>query len=280
MAYPEVIRPILLRKAAVEAGLNSWQIAKIAESIPFKVLQRRCLFLGLSDGARIDIFRRYNNLDLSHEQIYPTYELSPGRVDALLAKLTKDLTYLLGHEPSDEVKNFQNIVLLDDFSASGISYLNKDQEQETYSGKVAKFYSSVIDRESEVSKLIDVNNAEIFVVLYIATRQALEHLNNIIDEMWTPTGSRSSVIVVHPLSDNIKLKPGTAGSIEQLIQGYYDETIQNEHTDKGGTDLRYGFAGCGLPVVLPHNTPNNSLSLIWAQTENVRALFPRVNRHK
>src|SRR5947199_10188160 len=28
--------------------------------------------------------------------------------------------------------------------------------------------------------------------------------------------------------------------------------------------LRYGFAGGGLPLVLSHNTPNNSIGLLWA----------------
>jgi hypothetical protein len=50
IAYPDHIRPRLLRKVAVEAGYNERHVAKVANSIEFKIRQRQCLFLGLSDG--------------------------------------------------------------------------------------------------------------------------------------------------------------------------------------------------------------------------------------
>ena len=68
--------------------------------------------------------------------------------------------------------------------------------------------------------------------------------------------------------------------MEKLIDDYYDNSIEDEHTEKGGSGLKYGFANCGLPLILSHNTPNNSLALLWAETDQVRALFPRVTRHK
>jgi hypothetical protein len=68
--------------------------------------------------------------------------------------------------------------------------------------------------------------------------------------------------------------------MEPLIEQYYDKSIEDQHTGVGGADVKYGFARCGLSLVLPHNTPNNSLALLWAETEKVRALFPRVQRHR
>ena len=45
--------------------------------------------------------------------------------------------------------------------------------------------------------------------------------------------------------------------------------------------MRLGFADGRLPLVLSHNTPNNSIYLIWAEDgHKVLGLFPRVSRHK
>ena len=54
---------------------------------------------------------------------------------------------------------------------------------------------------------------------------------------------------------------------------------------KGGKDAHFGFGECGLPLVLDHNTPNNSLALLWAETPGdggkhpMRPLFRRRQRH-
>jgi hypothetical protein len=48
--------------------------------------------------------------------------------------------------------------------------------------------------------------------------------------------------------------------------------------------MKYGYANCALPVVLEHNTPNNSIPLLWAETEGksgvkMHPLFFRRDRH-
>lgn len=73
----------------------------------------------------------------------------------------------------------------------------------------------------------------------------------------------------------------------KLVQAYYNDAIANKnpHMKKGGEDARYGFGKCGLPLVLEHNTPNNSLALLWAETSGegggraMRPLFRRRQRH-
>jgi hypothetical protein len=45
--------------------------------------------------------------------------------------------------------------------------------------------------------------------------------------------------------------------------------------------MRFGYADCRLPPILPHNAPNNSLYLLWGEYEQTfTGLFPRVSRHK
>ena len=66
---------------------------------------------------------------------------------------------------------------------------------------------------------------------------------------------------------------------------YYDKSIENDHTREGGTDAKLGFGQCALPLILEHNTPNNAVSLLWADTEGkdeqhaMRPLFRRRQRH-
>lgn len=275
MAYPDHIRPILLRSAAAATGISAWQVAKVAQSLAFVTLQRSCLFLGLSDGARIDVFRRHNSHDLSHEQVYPIYEISSGRGAVLISKLRASLAGFSA--PSAANAKFTTVVLMDDFSASGVSYLRK--ESDGYDGKIAKFFNYVGDPKNDVSKLIDLQETEFYVLLYMATEQAKAYLEENLAEMATAKGVKCSIIVVDALGSEMKLAAGQGEPIEQLIDVHYDDAIEDEHTKKGGSDLKYGFAKCGIPLILSHNTPNNSLALLWAETDKVRALFPRVTRH-
>jgi hypothetical protein len=48
--------------------------------------------------------------------------------------------------------------------------------------------------------------------------------------------------------------------------------------------MKYGYADCALPLVLEHNTPNNAIPILWAETEGklgepMRPLFFRRDRH-
>ena len=63
---------------------------------------------------------------------------------------------------------------------------------------------------------------------------------------------------------------------------YCDWKAADDHFRVGGTDdPRAGFANCALPVVLSHNTPNNSIYVLWGpENSEFFGLFPRVSRHR
>lgn len=58
------------------------------------------------------------------------------------------------------------------------------------------------------------------------------------------------------------------------------------HNDRQpqATEAKLGFGGLGLPIIMEHNTPNNAVSLLWAESDGtqghpMRPLFRRRQRH-
>lgn len=288
VAYPDHVRPALLSRVAAEypgeLGTSQYRVGRIAASRQFAAWQRRTLFLGLSDGARIDAFRRANR-DLNHEQIWQTYELSKDRVSRLLEKLSEHLAQILGRPPTAEERSFRTLVLIDDFSAGGTSYYAPKQKGKM-GGKVAAFFDAVCKGANPVSKLIDRAKIEVVILLYMATQTAAGHLRQCSEKLWGGKQIPSSVHVVQELPDTLRVTSGGGEPIAALIQNYYPDedhkVLFDSHLKKGGTtDARYGYAAGGLPVVLHHNTPNNSIALLWSYEGcSIRGLFPRVQRHK
>ena len=93
-----------------------------------------------------------------------------------------------------------------------------------------------------------------------------------------------------PANLPIDSDPKSYADFLKLTQTYYDPIIRTKHTDIGGVShLGLGYGGCALPLVLEHNTPNNSIALLWAETDGsgrdgnctpaMRPLFRRRQRH-
>ena len=276
MAYPDHIRPYLLRRAAQKIEQDWRRVGRVAGSKEFHVIRRRCLFLGLSDGARIDLFRR-SSQELNHEQIWQTHELADDRVEELLEKLAEDVADMRG-EAKEETK-FTTVVLLDDFSASGRSYY-MPKDDGTLGGKIAKFYQQLANPQSTISRLVDLKRLDLFILLYMATEQAIKHLCQCSATLMD--GVTTTIEVVQRLPDHLRVTPNDSRELGKIIDRYYDHDIHDAHMKRGGTtDSKYGFAECGLPLVLHHNTPNNAIALLWSyEDKKVRGLFPRIRRHK
>lgn len=268
ITYPDVVRPLLLDRAAIVEDIPRHHLSRILKSKTFSKLQRSSLFLGLSDGARIDLFRR-SNQELSHEQIFQSYELAS-------TKLTELST---GPSTSKEDPLVPAVVLLDDFSASGTSYFRREEGE--FKGKIAKFLN-LIGTDTTWRTLVRVPDTMVIVALYVATDDVIEGIRALASELLGSKGAAHFHIrAVQRLPRKIQITPASDEPITSLADKYYDDSMETEHTKKGGTDLKFGFAGGGLPVVLHHNTPNNSLFLLSAEDRAaVRALFPRVSRHR
>jgi len=265
--YPDFLRPMLLARAAATDRLSPFRVSRVANTSTFRRLQTSTLFFGLSDGARIDQFRR-SNRELSHEQIFSSYDLPKERVEELRSWLAKQ------HRDDKVVPA---IVLLDDFGGSGASYIR--EENGKLKGKIAKFLQRITS--DDWKGIVKFPETLVVVALYVATEQALKNIRAGATQLEHTFGATLELAPVQLLDDRLSILASSPEPFVRLVEKYYDAAVEDEHTKKGGTDLKYGFAGCGLPLVLHHNTPNNSLFLLWVEdSDTIRPLFERFSRHR
>lgn len=280
MAYPEFIRPMLIRRAAKELSVPDYSVRRVLESTQYRVLLRRSIFLGMSDGAHTDAFRRFNP-EISHEQVWMTYDVSEEKASDWLDKLGRSLESIQGKEPEPHEKTFQMIFLLDDFVASGRSYFRKDGPSE-FSGKIYKVLSEVC-KEDHLHGLVNPEDLHICVLLYVGTVKALDYLKRMVHDWMTEMGCNIpfDIISVQVIPDETRVADSPDSIFTRILEKYFDPSIIDKHYLTGKHDKPYfGYDECGLPLVLNHNTPNNSVPLLWfPDGMRFRGLFPRASRH-
>jgi hypothetical protein len=187
--------------------------------------------------------------------------LAPDRIRKFQKALKESLTAITGRIPNSEPR-FRTVVLLDDFSASGHTYYMPEDDG-SVSGKIRTFHDAIMDSNNPLLDLVDADELEVFIVLYVGTQDAKSHLDKYSRRVWEDLGASVGVEIVQPLSPSMRLTDQTIGAMRPLVKKYYDDDIFDPHMRKGkSVDGRYGFAGCGLPVVMHHNTPNNSIALL------------------
>ncbi len=267
-AYHEVIEPLIIEQAVSSLVTDN---EKLKNKI-YTVIKRSSLFLALSDGARIDAFRRASKLN--HDQVCVNYDLSETKFSEILQEMKHDTESMISDFEDINKQLFQtpsNIFLIDDFSGSGISYLRFEEGQ--WKGKIIKVLNCLYKEKILNLSSPSANNPNIFIVLYLATNQAIDSLKNNIEE--------------YTKDKNLKISINTVQTIEQVhlsddeekwLMRYYNNEIEDSHYKKGNVSKPYlGFDGCSLALVLYHNTPNNSFPILW---HGDNALFPRITRHK
>lgn len=287
--YPRTVYPRLLKAVASREEIPPWKVHKSSELMKqVEIARRRTLFLGLSDGARLDSFRHANVGRISNEQVVMGAQLDKRK----WADLKKDLERDLSRLEANAEPTFDCIYLVDDFSGSGTSFLRNEgaQGDAKWKGKLPRFLESLGFNDDP----IQADNCRLIVHHLMITDKACQHLQESIQQFMDgadealPRFSAYEVTYGHKFSERLPVQPGCPlhDEVEPLTRTYYDINIETEATRKGRVDhLGMGYAACGLPLVLDHNTPNNSLALLWAESagENgshqMRPLFRRRQRH-
>lgn len=289
--YPKIIQDRIVQMVATEHKLPTYLVFSNEDAAKaIQRLQRQTLVMGLSDGARLDIVRHVNVGRLNNEQIALTTQIDSAKWKDLLKELREEL--------EDGTALFRLVCLVDDFTGSGTSFLRWNKEKEEWSGKLRRFWDSVKAARDALNDAPIFDKAwELCIHHYIASSQADEEINKSLAEVKTAFEAKDWASKTHvstgfllPADIKVDATRGHCKEFYALTQSYYNTSIETKHTRVGGVKhIGLGYAGCALPLVLEHNTPNNSVALLWAETEGrgktgdqthaMQPLFRRRQRH-
>jgi hypothetical protein len=184
---------------------------------------------------------------------------------------------------------FSSIFLIDDFTASGRSYFRLEDGKPA--GKIHKFLISLFNDDENNLYRILIDAAEklnIHIIFYMATREALVAIEEAFTSFLESQPNKEKItfsidavqIIEKQISDDVKAQTDFIKLISN--QKYFDKSIVNIHYKKGNHENPFlGFNECALPIILNHNSPNNSLPILWFPEDSSSVgLFPRVTRHK
>lgn len=283
--YPRTVHERLIWTVAKDRGIPTYRVLADAH-LEVEQLRRQTLFMGLSDGARIDILRQSNAGRLTNEQFVVATQVDGEKWKDLISNLQSDL--------KNTDARFRLIYLIDDFAGTGMSFIRYDVENEMWKGKLKRFYGSVnaaLEAMGEGS--IFTPEWELCIHYYIASAQSKGFINKRLKEMQNSLEINGQAKTTYSsfgtvLPNSLPLDPHDP--FNNLTQNYYNDIIQTKHTDIGEvTHIGRGFGGCALPLALEHNTPNNSVALLWAESGEIdknrrmahamRPLFRRRERH-
>jgi len=275
--YPETVEWRILNVVAARMNLPTWAVWQSEDAVRlYERLRRQTLFIELSDGARIDVFRRANVGRVNNEQVVTAPRFNDEKWNDLLQNLRDSL--------KDRDARFVFVFLIDDFVGSGLTILRKKNGK--WGGKLQRFWE-------DVQKFLPSHfesEWHLCVHHYLATHKASVGVHQKNEEAIKEKGAENWFKHVQfsfgsVLPAEVPLDKSRHADFLRLADKYYDKAIETDHTRLGETDMRRGIAGCGLPLILEHNTPNNSIALLWADTlggegqHAMRPLFRRRQRH-
>ena len=281
---PEVVTPDLRRAVAERLQCEPYEVWSSKRGVElFNEALRRTLFVGLSDGSRIDVLRRANSKRLSTEQVVPMMNIDPEKWCDLGDKLTEE------HGPGAE---FDRVYLIDDFTASGTTFIREKDGR--WKGKLKKFNDIVQSSRKELGDRFPLARGYTLCVHhYISSHQAAKALRDRLRTAEVEWADRSygshAATEGLLLPETLKMTPAHDADVLGLCERYYDhalfERLRKHCEEAEQSNMKFGYADCALPVVMDHNTPNNSVPLLWAETAGdrgahpVRPLFRRRDRH-
>ena len=289
LLYDSKIRPILLDMSTAETGMPSYKCSSKVVRTRFEIEKRSALVIGLSDGAHTDILRR--SAGFNNEQVLTNYYPDGKKLKDMLDELRKDQKLKGIENPF-----FRRILLIDDFTASGKSFIRFDESDREYHGKLKRIIDELcikdyVEKEQKIEHLSYLLNPEqkiqIDILFCIATEKARTNIKSSLDDYLKSVNWQNKVEfnihIVQILEDKLSIDIKTDKDLVKLLkkdEHFVKECVISKSYKVGKNDNPWlGFDECALPVVLAHNTPNNSLPIIWQDAERFHGLFPRISRH-
>jgi hypothetical protein len=273
--FPTVVEQALVSHVASQFKVPSYLLwnQELAER-EFIIALRKSLFVGLSDGARMDMLRRANERRISNEQVLVISQVNESKWADVLQELRRDL--------KNDNAQFSRIFLVDDFVGSGKTLLRFENGR--WTGKLKKFR----DEHAPIFASHFEKKWKLYVHHYICSSEASERVQATAEEAQRELGSSwfenftLSYGIVLP--NTVRIDQTRDAAFWSRTEEYYDASIETDAVRVGGKSAKRGFGDCGLPLILEHNTPNNSVALLWAETtgekgHQMRPLFRRAQRH-
>lgn len=288
--YPRFIEPKLRKAASERTEVPPYLVmARENSKLELSRERRQTLFMGLSDGARLDILRRANAGVLVNDQVVLATHVDEEKWKDLAKKLRKDKIFDADCDPK-----FNRVCLVDDFTGSGTSFL-RQREDKTWTGKLWRFAEGLATAKAQLGNDFPLSkDFSLHIHHYISSYQANQTINERLLAISADLSGKGEWFASIELSeglllpDTIKLTEGSDPAMWELCDRYYDHGLYlqlKEHFEEAGqTHIRHGYGDSALPVVLEHNCPNNAITLIWSETDGtsghaMRPLFPRRHRH-
>ena len=289
--YPRTVRERLITTVAAERKIPVHRVLAGPDALAATDrLRRQTLVMGLSDGARIDIIRHSNVGLLTNEQLVIATQVDSDKWQDLLSNLREEL--------ADPDAKFRLVYLVDDFAGTGTSFLRHNDTKKKWTGKLMRFRDSIVAAQQALNGESPFSTDwQLCVHHYAASAAAAKDIVGRIDQAKQELAGPGWAVETHfsfgavlPPTLPLGSVPGRDDAFIALTNSYYDPILRTKHTDVGGaTHLGLGYGGCALPLVLDHNTPNNSVALLWAETGGgnrngmqapaMRPLFRRRQRH-
>lgn len=289
LLYDSKIRPILLDMATKETNMPFYKCSNKVVRTRFDIEKRSALVIGLSDGAHTDILRR--SAGFSNEQVLTNYYPDGKKLKDMLDELRKD-EKLKGIEKPF----FRRIFLIDDFTASGKSFIRFDENDKNHHGKLKRIIDQLCtkgndENREKIERLSYLLNPEqkiqIDILFCIATEKARTNIKSSLDDYLKSAKLQDKVEfkihIVQVLEDKLSIDIKKDNNLVNMLkkeEHFVEECVISKSYKVGKNEEPWlGFDECALPVVLAHNTPNNSLPIIWQDAERFHGLFPRISRH-
>lgn len=289
LLYDSKIRPILLDMATKETNMPFYKCSNKVVRTRFDIEKRSALVIGLSDGAHTDILRR--SAGFSNEQVLTNYYPDGKKLKDMLDELRKD-EKLKGIEKPF----FRRIFLIDDFTASGKSFIRFDENDKNHHGKLKRIIDQLCTKGNDengekIERLSYLLNPEqkiqIDILFCIATEKARTNIKSSLDDYLKSAKLQDKVEfkihIVQVLEDKLSIDIKKDNNLVNMLkkeEHFVEECVISKSYKVGKNEEPWlGFDECALPVVLAHNTPNNSLPIIWQDAERFHGLFPRISRH-
>lgn len=247
-----------LRQQALEVKGTPWTATLDAGDAATEERLARTVFVAASDDVLFDFFRRNaqrSSSRLRRDNFVEYYKFHP--------------------DAQPDENDAEQIVLLDQLSGSGYSFLHFDEG--AWGGKLARFLEYWPQHSQKPVLYVP------YIMTEIAKRRVAERLAE-----WRKVKHDLPAVTVAPVltippssvvvaSDGVSVDPNRP--VAELCTRYHVRFVDDQNTLKG-KPTTHGFGQAGLTLVLSTNVPNNTLPIIWHQFNGWVPLFPRIAHHR